>query len=246
MTGPAASRWTQIPDLFAGQDSLMEPAASILVVDDEPNLRKMLRSYLRNAGFTVLEAGDGADALALLRSEQVDLALVDVMLPGIDGLELVRRIRADSAIPIILVTAKGEETSRVAGLEVGADDYVVKPFFPTEVVARVRAQLRRARGLLEDEQPPLRLGRLELEPETRRFRIDGQEVELTRREFDLLAALLERPEAVLSRDKLLDRAWGTRFVSPKTVDVHVGSLRRKLRDAARIEAVRGLGYRLTP
>jgi DNA-binding response OmpR family regulator len=229
----------------ARQDSAIEPAASILVVDDEPNLRRMLRSYLRNAGFVVLEAGNGPDALALLRGEQIDLALVDVMLPGIDGLELVRRIRADSAIPIILVTAKGEETSRVAGLEVGADDYVVKPFFPSEVVARVRAQLRRARGLLEEERPSLRLGRLELEPETRRFRIDGDEVELTRREFDLLAALLERPEAVLSRAKLLDRAWGTRFVSPKTVDVHVGSLRRKLGDAARIEAVRGLGYRLT-
>jgi DNA-binding response OmpR family regulator len=238
-------RAANITETAAGHDSAIEPAASILVVDDEPNLRRMLRSYLRNAGFAVLEAGTGADALALLRGRQVDLALVDVMLPGIDGLELVRRIRADSAIPIILVTAKGEETSRVAGLEVGADDYVVKPFFPNEVVARVRAQLRRARGLLEEEQPPLRLGRLELEPETRRFRIDGEEVELTRREFDLLTAMLERPEAVLSRDKLLDRAWGTRFVSPKTVDVHVGSLRRKLGDAAGIEAVRGLGYRLT-
>ncbi len=227
------------------RESTIEPAAAILVVDDEPNLRRLLRSYLRSAGYTVLEAGSGPDAVALLRREQVDLALIDVMLPGIDGLELVRRIRADSGIPIILVTAKGDETSRVAGLEVGADDYVVKPFFPNEVVARVRAQLRRARGLLEEEQAPLRLGPIELEPETRRFRIDGREVELTRREFDLLAAFLERPEAVLSRQQLLDRAWETRYVSPKTVDVHVGSLRRKLGDAASIEAVRGLGYRLT-
>jgi DNA-binding response OmpR family regulator len=244
MTAPAEDR-TQTPHPSPRQDSAIEPAASILIVDDEPNLRRMLRSYLRNAGFTVLEAGSGTDALALLRSQRVDLALVDVMLPGIDGLELVRRIRVDSAVPIILVTAKGEETSRVAGLEVGADDYVVKPFFPSEVVARVRAQLRRARGHLEEEQPPLRLGRIELEPETRRFRIDGREIELTRREFDLLATLLERPEVVFSRAKLLDRVWGTRFVSPKTVDVHVGSLRRKLGEAATIEAVRGLGYRLT-
>ena len=227
------------------QHATIATTAAILVVDDAPNLRRLLRSYLTSAGFAVLEASNGPDAIALLRSEHVDLALVDVMLPGIDGLELVRRIRADSSIPIILVTARGEETSRVAGLEVGADDYVVKPFFPDEVVARVRAHLRRARGLLADDQAPLHFGPLELEPETRRFRIDGSEVELTRREFDLLAAFLERPEAVLSRSQLLDRAWGTRFVSPKTVDVHVGSLRRKLGDTVRIDAVRGLGYRLS-
>ena len=216
----------------------------MLVVDDEANIRRLLRDYLQSSGFKVLEAANGPDALAELRGGEVDVALVDVMLPEMDGLELVRRIRADSGVPIILVTARGEETSRVAGLEVGADDYVVKPFFPAEVVARVRAQLRRVRGVLE-EQPPLRLGSLELDPESRRCSIDGRQVDLTRREFDLLATLLERPEAAISREKLLDLAWGSRFLSPKTVDVHVASLRRKLGDAVQIEAVRGVGYRLT-
>jgi DNA-binding response OmpR family regulator len=222
----------------------MESSGCVLVVDDEANIRRLLRGYLQNSGFQVLEAANGTDALTELRSREIDVALVDVMLPEVDGLEVVRRIRAESSVPIILVTARGEESSRVAGLEVGADDYVVKPFFPTEVVARVRAQLRRVRGALE-EQAPLRLGSLELDPESRRCLIDGRPVELTRREFDLLATLLERPEAAISRDKLLDIAWGSRFLSPKTVDVHVASLRRKLGDAVRIEAVRGVGYRLT-
>ena len=222
----------------------MESSGCVLVVDDETNLRRLLRSYLQKGGFTVVEAASGLDALSLLRTEEIDVALIDVMLPGIDGLELVRRIRAESEVPIILITARGEETSRVAGLEVGADDYVVKPFFPREVVARVRAQLRRSRGMLE-EQRPLRLGPVELEPQSRRCHVNGHPVELTRREFDLLAALLERPDVVISREQLLDRAWGSRFLSPKTVDVHVGSLRHKLGEAVRIEAVRGLGYRLT-
>jgi len=222
----------------------MESSGCVLVVDDETNLRRLLRSYLQKGGFTVVEAASGLDALSLLRTEEIDVALIDVMLPGIDGLELVRRIRAESEVPIILITARGEETSRVAGLEVGADDYVVKPFFPREVVARVRAQLRRSRGMLE-EQRPLRLGPVELEPQSRRCQVNGHPVELTRREFDLLAALLERPDVVISREQLLDRAWGSRFLSPKTVDVHVGSLRHKLGEAVRIEAVRGLGYRLT-
>jgi DNA-binding response OmpR family regulator len=222
----------------------MESSGCVLVVDDEANIRRLLRNYLQNSGFKVLEAANGPDALVRLRSGEVDVALVDVMLPDMDGLEVVRRIRAESGVPIILVTARGEETSRVAGLEVGADDYVVKPFFPTEVVARVRAQLRRVRGALE-EQRPLRLGSLELDPESRRCSIDDSPVDLTRREFDLLATLLERPEVAISREKLLDLAWGSRFLSPKTVDVHVASLRRKLGDAVQIEAVRGVGYRLT-
>jgi DNA-binding response OmpR family regulator len=222
----------------------MDPSGCVLVVDDETNMRRLLRSALQKSGFAVLEAADGTEAMSMLRTREIDLALLDVMLPGVDGLELVRRIRGESAVPIILITARGEESSRVAGLEVGADDYVVKPVYPAEVVARVRAHLRRARGVLE-EQPQLRLGKLELDPESRRCRLDGQPVELTRREFDLLAVLLERPDTVLSRDALLDRVWGSRFLSPKTVDVHVASLRRKLGDAVRIDAVRGVGFRLT-
>ena len=207
----------------------------------------MLRSYLPKAGFAVAEAETGVEALRTLQDGGVDVALVDVMLPGIDGLELVRRIRASSAVPIILVTARGEEASRVAGLEVGADDYVVKPFLPMEVVARVRAHLRRARGSLDDAESTasLRLGSLEVNPQSRRCTTDGCPIELTRREFNLLVVLLQAPDTVLSRETLLDRAWGTRFLSPKTVDVHIGSLRRKLAGTVRIEALRGVGYRLS-
>ncbi|HEX5557757.1 MAG TPA: response regulator transcription factor [Gaiellales bacterium] len=225
----------------------MQRSARILVVDDDANTRRMLRSYLRNAGFAVAEAGTGDEALQVLQDGGVDAALVDVMLPGIDGLELVRRIRASSAVPIILITARGEEASRVAGLEVGADDYVVKPFFPMELVARVRAHLRRARGSLDDAEStePLRLGLLEVDLQSRRCTIDGRPIELTRREFDLLVVLLQAPDTVYSRETLLDRAWGTRFLSTKTVDVHIGSLRRKLAEAVRVEALRGVGYRLS-
>jgi DNA-binding response OmpR family regulator len=223
-------------------------AREVLVVEDEPDIRRLVVLHLERDGFRCRAAATGSDALRDVKAAIPDLIVLDLMLPGVDGLEVCRQLRRDAStasVPIIMLTAKSDEVDRIVGLEIGADDYVVKPFFPSEVVARVRAQLRRARGHLEEEQPPLRLGRIELEPETRRFRIDGREIELTRREFDLLATLLERPEVVFSRAKLLDRVWGTRFVSPKTVDVHVGSLRRKLGEAATIEAVRGLGYRLT-
>ncbi|MGH3444848.1 MAG: response regulator transcription factor, partial [Nocardioidaceae bacterium] len=173
----------------------------------------------------------------------VDLALVDVMLPGLDGFEVVRRMRAVSQVPIILLTARGEETNRVAGLELGADDYVVKPFSAPEVVARVRAHLRRERNF--DQQTPVqRLGGVDLDPASRRCTLDGEQVELTRREFDLLAVLMENRGLALTRDQLLDAAWETSYVSPKTVDVHVAGLRRKLGDAVQISSLRGTGYRL--
>ena len=155
----------------------------------------------------------------------------------------VRRVRSDSAIPIILITARGEETQRIAGLELGADDYVVKPFSAPEVVARVRAQLRRARGQLGAREP-LRLGAVAVDEEARRVTIDGQEVELTRREFDLLAALLRDPDRAHTRDALLEQVWGSSFLQPKTVDVHIAGLRRKLGDALEISSLRGVGYRL--
>ncbi len=219
------------------------PGSRILVVDDEPALRHLLRAYLAKEGFEVLEAASGEQALSLLRGGGVDLAVVDVMLPELDGFEVVRRIRARSAVPIILLTARGEETNRVAGLELGADDYVVKPFSAPEVVARVRAHLRRVRGF-EETGSVLRAGRVEVDRASRRCTVDGRPVELTRRELDLLLTLIERSGRALTRDQLLDAAWGTTYVSPKTVDVHVAALRRKLGNALHISSLRGVGYRL--
>ncbi|MEA2580075.1 MAG: two-component system, OmpR family, response regulator ResD [Actinomycetota bacterium] len=213
------------------------------MVDDEPSLRHLLKAYLVKEGFEVIEAATGEQALSVLRGGGVDLALVDLMLPELDGFEVVRRIRAQSSVPIILVTARGEETNRVSGLELGADDYVVKPFSAPEVVARVRAHLRRARGF-EEAASLLLVGDVQVDRSSRRCSINGREVELTRREFDLLQVLSENAGRALTREQLLDAAWGTAFVSSKTVDVHVSALRHKLGDAVRITALRGIGYRL--
>ena len=218
-------------------------AARILVVDDELSLRRLMRLYLGKAGFAVQEASTGSQALAALRRGDIDLAIVDVMLPEVDGFEVVRQARRNSSIPIILLTARGEEASRVAGLEVGADDYVVKPFLAHEVVARVRAQLRRARGF-DADAATLRVGLVELDRRARRCTIGGAGVELTRREFDLLETLLASPGRAFTRDQLLDEVWGSRFVSEKTIDVHIVGLRRKFGSALRISTLRGVGYRL--
>jgi DNA-binding response OmpR family regulator len=218
-------------------------AARILIVDDELSLRRLMRLYLVKAGFAVEEASTGPQALAALRRGHIDLAIVDVMLPDVDGFEVVRRARRNSSIPIILLTARGEEASRVAGLEIGADDYVVKPFLAHEVVARVRAQLRRARGF-EDDTATLRVGTVELDRRARRCTVNGDAVNLTRREFDLLETLLGCPGRAYTRDQLLDEVWGSRFVSEKTIDVHIVSLRRKFGNALRISTLRGVGYRL--
>ena len=224
----------------------MNAGARVLVVDDEYPLRRLLRTYLEKEGFAVVEAENGLDALGLVRNGNIDVALVDVMLPGLDGFEVVRRLRQESTIPVILLTARGEETSRVAGLEVGADDYVVKPFSAPEVVARVRAQLRRAQGFESSPTPPLRVGTLELDPSARRCRVEGRDVQLTRREFDLLATLMRALNRVYRRAELLELVWGSEYLSAKTVDVHVAGLRRKLGSAVKITAVRGVGYRLEP
>jgi two-component system response regulator ResD len=221
----------------------MSSRAQVLVVDDEYALRRLLRTYLEKDGFAVLEAENGHDALRLIRAGNVDAALVDVMLPGLDGFELVRRIRQESTIPLILLTARGEETNRVAGLEVGADDYVVKPFSAPEVVARVRAQLRRAQGFESASPAPLRVGSLEVDPASRLVSVDGRDVSLTRREFDLLVALMSSPNRVYRREELLELVWGSEFLSAKTVDVHVAGLRRKLGSSVKITALRGVGYR---
>lgn len=220
----------------------MSSKGRVLVVDDERPTRRLLRLYLEREDYTVLEADNGLDGLSLLRQGGIDVALVDVMLPGLDGFELVQRIRSESDVPIILLTARGEETKRVTGLQIGADDYVVKPFSVPEVVARVGAQLRRAERF--QSSGPVRHGRLELDEQARRVSVEGRPVELTRREFDLLAALLREPDRAHTREALLDVVWGSSFVSAKTVDVHIAALRRKLGDAFQVTALRGVGYRL--
>jgi len=216
---------------------------TILIAEDEESIRRLLRASLQRAGFKIAEATTGKEALVVVARQQIQLAIIDVMLPELDGFDVVRRIRTSSTMPIIIVTARGEETSRVVGLEIGADDYVVKPFFADEVVARVRALLRRAQGLHEDRSP-LTVGRLTLDPAERRGRLDNQPIDLTRREFDLLAALMRHPGRVYSRRSLLADVWKTEHLTEKTVDVHVNGLRAKLRGAVTIAAVRGIGYRL--
>jgi DNA-binding response OmpR family regulator len=193
-------------------------------------------------GFAVIEASTGTEALSSIRRGDVDIGIVDVMLPEMDGFEVVRRVRQESTIPLILLTARGEETSRVAGLEVGADDYVVKPFSPPEVVARVRAQLRRAHGF-QQATSVLHADGIRLDRTARECHVGGETVPLTRREFDLLGTFLEHPGRVYSREQLLEMVWGSPYVSPKTVDVHIAALRRKLGDTISITAFRGVGYR---
>ena len=215
----------------------------VLVAEANRRAREVISAYLRRDGFQVLEAGSGLEALLVLRRGTVDIALVDPMLPEIDGLELVRRVRRESTVPIIMLTAGRDEATPIAGLDAGADDYVVKPLSMVEVTARLRAQLRRARGF-ESEKTVLGTGRLELDLDARRCTVAGREVELTRREFDLLGTLLSYPGRVHTREQLLELVWGTDSINPKIVDGHVAALRRKLGSAISIATLRGLGYRL--
>ena len=213
----------------------------ILVVEDEPNIGALVRTYLQRAGYQTLWVRSGEDALAELRRHQIRLVVLDIGLPGIDGFEVCRRI-ADE-VPVIMLTARDEEPDRVAGLELGADDYVAKPFSPRELTARVKAVLRRA------EKPPAsedisRLGPVTLSRSAREVQVDGTAVELTQREFDLLEYLLRNAGQVVTRDQLLESVWG--FLSPgetRTVEVHVAQLRKKLGHQDLIKTVRGLGYK---
>jgi len=220
----------------------------VLVVEDEPDIRGLIVHHLRQDGFRCRTAGDGAEALAQLRAGPPDLIVLDLMLPGVNGLELTRRLRAEPAwarLPIIMLTAKADEVDRIVGLEMGADDYIVKPFSPKELLARVRAVLRRA-------QPPdhgrvLAGGGIMLDEARHRVTVDGAAVELTPKEFDLLHALMASAGRVLSREFLLNRVWGyarADEVESRTVDVHVRRLRAKLSDAGRhIATVKSIGYR---
>lgn len=223
---------------------------SVLVIDDAPNIRELVALYFTAAGFDVRRAEDGPGGLAAVADEEPDVVLLDIMLPGMSGEEVCRRIRERSNVPIIMLTARDGDLDKVACLEGGADDYVVKPFSPPELVARARAAIRRASQPPIAGQPALvRVGGLELDPATREARVDGRPLELTAKEFDLLAAMAAEPGIVFSRDRLLERVWGfADYVDERGVDVHVRHLREKLGDDANaprfIETVRGVGYRV--
>jgi DNA-binding response OmpR family regulator len=215
----------------------------IMLVDDEEPLRELVRPYLEAEGFDVIEASSGPSALELFNSQGAELAIVDVMLPGFDGIEFVRRVRRTSDLPVILLTARREEGERVAGLRLGADDYVTKPFSAPELVARVLALLRRSIGISPCSNG-ITVGDIEIKPVARRVWVADREVELTRREFDLLVALATRLGRVVSRTELLRDAWNTTFLAEKTVDVHLASLRRKVGTSLKVTALRGVGYRM--
>jgi DNA-binding response OmpR family regulator len=220
----------------------------VLVVDDEPAIRESLAFALRRDGFGISEAATLKEAER--GSADADLLILDLVLPDGSGLDFLRTLRARSDVPVIVLTSRDEETDRVVGLEMGADDYVLKPFSPREVVARVRAVLRRFRGDRAQEESPLSgPGGLRVDPRTRRASLGGNELALSRTEFNLLAAFVKAPGRVFERSQLLDAVWGSDVVvGDRTVDVHVKALRRKLEEAGGdpklLETVRGVGYRL--
>jgi len=221
----------------------------ILVVDDELKIVKLVRAYLETAGFTVVTARDGQEALAVFRYERPNLVVLDLMLPGMDGLDVCRAIRRSSDVPIIMLTARDEEVDRLIGLELGADDYIVKPFSPREVVARVRAVLRRTEGH-PPEPEVVMAGDVTLDLPHRTAQVRGQPIELTTTEFDLLAVLARHPGQVFTRMQLLDLVQGEAYEGyERTIDVHVKNLRRKLGDDRRnpryIVTVRGVGYKFS-
>ena len=219
----------------------------ILVVDDEPQIARVLRGYLESAGFRVATAYNGAEAMAALRHEAPDLVVLDLTMPDMDGLDVARAIRRGSDVPIIMLTARVEEIDRLIGLELGADDYVAKPFSPREVVARVRAVLRRV-GPAEPARRSLEAGDFVMELDKRLVTVSGRPVELTTTEFDLLAALMENPGRVFSRMQLLDRLQGYAYEGyERTVDVHIKNLRHKIEEDPKhphyVLTVYGLGYK---
>lgn len=224
--------------------------ATILVVDDERGLVELVRSYLTNEGFTVLVADDGLSALDLARTHDPDLVVLDIMLPGLDGVDVCRRLRQFSDAYVLMLTARSEEVDKIVGLSVGADDYVTKPFSPRELVARIKALLRRPRTGVQNEPdvPPVhRFDGLVVDEARHEVIRRGDVLALTAREFDLVATLAAHPGRVFTRAQLLERIWGEEYYDDHVVDVHIGNLRKKLEvDTAQpryVETVRGVGYR---
>ena len=219
-------------------------ARTVLLVEDEHSIGRLVKTYLERDGYTVVWVRSGEEALAEIGRHATRMVILDIALPGIDGFEVCRRIRERSAVPILMLTARDDEADRVAGLEVGADDYVPKPFSPRELVARVKAILRRSETVPRERR--VELADVVLRRGAREVDVAGQPVELTSKEFDLLDALMENEGIVLSRELLLDRIWGGAFPGgTRTVDVHVAQLRRKLGRPELIRTVRGSGYKAT-
>ncbi len=224
----------------------------VLVVDDEPTVREVVVGYLRRDGHDVAEAADGGTALELLDADPPDLVVLDMMLPGVNGLDVLRRVRAVSDIPVIMLTARTEETDRVSGLELGADDYVTKPFSPRELAARVNGVLRRTAGRQNASPSPLVFGELKIDPLSREVILEGEKIEMTPKEFDVLAFLAASPRQVFSRAQLLESVWQSSpdWQDPATVTVHVRRIRNKIEADPEhprwITTVWGVGYRFEP
>ena len=224
----------------------------VLVVDDEPTVREVVVGYLRRDGHDVAEAADGNTALDLLEADPPDLVVLDMMLPGVNGLDILRRVRSTSDIPVIMLTARAEESDRVSGLELGANDYVVKPFSPRELAARVNGVLRRTSGRENSSPQPLDFGNLHMDPLSREVILDGEVIEMTPKEFDVLVFLANSPRQVFSRAQLLESVWQSSpdWQDPATVTVHVRRIRNKIEaDPEKprwITTVWGVGYRFEP
>ena len=227
-------------------------AARVLVVEDDQTVAEVVTRYLEREGFTVESVGDGREALERADAQTPDLVVLDIMLPGLDGLEVCRRLRARAPIPVVMLTARGSEEDKVLGLELGADDYVAKPFSPRELTARVKAVLRRAASPLDevDRAEALDYDGLRIDLGAREARVDGELATLTAREFDLLAFLARRPRQVFRRDELLEHVWGYTYGDTSTVTVHIRRLREKIEvdpsAPRRLATVWGVGYRFDP
>jgi DNA-binding response OmpR family regulator len=224
----------------------------LLVVEDEPSIAEVVSLYLKRAGYQVKVVGDGQAALDWMARQMPDLLILDVMLPQVDGFTVIRWLRDRSDVPVIMLTARREESDRIAGLEMGADDYVVKPFSPQELVSRVRAVLRRTKGGTKNgSEKPLDVGDLHIDPQTRLVTIRGEELILTAKEFDMLDWLARHPRQVFSRDQLLEAVWGlSDYIDPSTVTVHIRRLREKIEtdpsDPVHLLTVWGVGYKYEP